>query len=303
MKENNESNTSSNAIAIAERNDEVSSFNKINLFDERSVAAAEVTLKKLMASPKSGITSVSDGLAVLLKAQELNLPFSCCTEHIHVVNGKTSTDIHIIKSLLLRAGVTWECTKDYAPQYQYTDGNTIYLDTQFPEYCVRCRTPKEAESKTTDDKIGVYPLRYYADLNNNIYNEFQISDKCVKCINKVQAIQKQKEGLFPVIRVEAKPVDFVTEYKFTRYRPIYGKIIIQTAISHFSFNDAVKAEFFTKDTYKKYPKVMIGHRAFTLGARDIASDLLMGVLEETEAALINGKLDESVLQDAEYEDM
>lgn len=36
---------------------------------------------------------------------------------------------------------------------------------------------------------------------------------------------------------------------------------------------------------------MIGHRAFTLGARDIASDILMGVMEETENAIIDGTLD------------
>ena len=33
---------------------------------------------------------------------------------------------------------------------------------------------------------------------------------------------------------------------------------------------------------------MIGHRAFVLGARDIASDLLFGVLETTELKSIEG---------------
>ena len=46
---------------------------------------------------------------------------------------------------------------------------------------------------------------------------------------------------------------------------------------------------------------MIGHRAFTLGARDIASDIIMGVLEETENAIIDGTLDTSEL--AEYEEI
>ena len=69
-----------------------------------------------MVSEKSGIKSVADGLAVLMRTQDLNLPFSTCLEHIHVINGKTGIDIHIAKSLLLRAGVVWECTKDYTPQ-------------------------------------------------------------------------------------------------------------------------------------------------------------------------------------------
>ena len=33
---------------------------------------------------------------------------------------------------------------------------------------------------------------------------------------------------------------------------------------------------------------MIGHRAFTLAARDIASDLLFGVMETTELKVVSG---------------
>ena len=49
------------------------------------------------------------------------------------------------------------------------------------------------------------------------------------------------------------------------------------------------AGMFEKDTYKKYPKVLIGHRAFTYGARDIASDVIMGCMETTELKIISGK--------------
>ena len=45
---------------------------------------------------------------------------------------------------------------------------------------------------------------------------------------------------------------------------------------------------FTKDTYKKYPKVLISHRAFTLAARDIASDILFGCMETTELKIVSG---------------
>ena len=46
---------------------------------------------------------------------------------------------------------------------------------------------------------------------------------------------------------------------------------------------------FDKDTYKKYPRVLIGHRAFTYAARDIASDILFGVMETTELKVVAGK--------------
>ena len=258
----------------------------INLLDEKQLAAAEIFLKKFMSSEKGGIKSVADGLSILARAQDLQLPFTTCIEHIHVINGKTGIDVHIIKSLLSRAGVVWKCTKDYTPQYQYTDGNTIYLETQLPDYCVKCRTAKEAVDATKDDTIGVYPVQWFTDLKGNIYNEFQVSEKCVKAINKAHALKLASEGKFPVIRIPAQPIDYVTEYEFKRYRMINGKEREITAISHYSFSEAQNAELFSKDTYKKYARIMIGHRAFVLGARDIANDLLMGCMETTELKVV-----------------
>ena len=258
----------------------------INLLDEKQLAAAEIFLKKFMSSEKGGIKSVADGLSILARAQDLQLPFTTCIEHIHVINGKTGIDVHIIKSLLSRAGVVWKCTKDYTPQYQYTDGNTIYLETQLPQYCVKCRTAKEAIEATTDDVVGIYPVQWYTDLKGNVYNEFQVSEKCVKAINKAHALKLASEGKFPVIRIPAQPIDYVTEYEFKRFRMINGKEREITAISHYSFSEAQNAELFSKDTYKKYARIMIGHRAFVLGARDIANDVLMGCMETTELKVV-----------------
>ena len=306
MDKSNEIKDSSNTHIMSIRHDEAATgLRVLNLLDEHQLSAAEVFLKKIIASPKSGITNINDGLAILMRAQDLQLPFSSCIEHIHVVNGKTVADIHIIKSLLSRAGVTWECTKDYAPQYQYTDGNTIYLETQLPDYCVKCRTANDASKLTEDSKgdiIGVYPVKWYTDLSGNKYNEFQISDKCKIAINPAHAQKLKAEGAFPIMRIAAIPIDFETEYRFTRYRLIHNKCIEIKAVSHFSYSDAVTANFFEKDTYKKYPKTMIAHRAFTLGARDIASDILMGCLEETENAIMNGDVDYTI-DDTEYEEV
>lgn len=289
MDKQKESINDANSQALVLKKDDVNTgLRVLNLLDERQLAQAEVFLKKVIASDKGGIKSVNEGLAVLMRAQDLQLPFSTCIEHIHVINGKTGIDVHVIKSLLSRAGVTWECTKDYTPQYQYTDGNTIYIETQLPDYCVKCRTAKEAESKTTDDVVGVYPVKWFADLKGNLYNEFQVSDKCVVAINKAHAAKLAAEGKFPIIRVAAQPVDFVTEYKFTRYKIINGKERVTTCTSHYSFSEAQTADLFSKDTYKKYARVLIGHRAFTLGARDIASDALMGCQETSELKIVEG---------------
>ena len=282
-------------------NEPYNGLTAINLFDEKQIANAEIFLKRFMGSEKGGIKSIADGLAILARAQDLQLPFTTCIEHIHVINGKTGIDVHIIKSLLSRAGIVWKCTKDYVPQYQYTDGNTIYLETQLPQYCVRCRTAKEAEEFTRtnkDEKVGVYPVKWYKDLANRIYNEFQVSAQCVEAINKAHAEKLKADGKFPIIRIPAQPIDFVTEYTFTRYVKNLGGIVKQTAISHFSLAEAQAAKFFEKDTYVKYARVMIGHRAFTLGARDIASDVIQGVMETSEQVLVEG--DDYTLLNEDY---
>lgn len=95
-----------------------------------------------------------------------------------------------------------------------------------------------------------------------------------------------QEGKFPVIRTQATPTDYVTEYKFTRYKEICGKTVEIHSVGHFSYSEANVAGFFEKDTYKKYARIMIGHRAFSLGAKEIASDILMGVMETSELKLV-----------------
>ncbi len=287
MDKQEEPNDGGSSRAMTTRHNEpYNGLTAINLFDERQVASAEIFLKRFMGSEKGGIKSIADGLAILARAQDLQLPFTTCIEHIHVINGKTGIDVHIIKSLLSRAGIVWKCTKDYVPQYQYTDGNTIYLETQLPQYCVKCRTAKEAIEATTDDVVGIYPVQWYTDLKGNVYNEFEISDKCVKAVNRQHALKIANEGKFPIIRIPAQPVDYVTEYEFTRYYMINGKERVVTAISHYSYSEAQAAELFKKDTYVKYARIMIGHRAFIFGARDIANDILMGCMETTELKIV-----------------
>ena len=284
----NKEESTNNRTMVVKRSETDTALANVNLLDEKGIAQAEFFLKKILTSDKSGLKSVQDGLAIMMRAKDLNLPFSTCIEHVHVINGKTGVDVHIVKALLLRAGIVWNCTKDYVPQYQYTDGNTIYLETQLPDYVVKCRNAKEAEEKTNDDVVGVYPLKYYADLKGNKYDEFQISNKCVKCINKIQAMKVASEGQFPVIRIAAQPIDFVTEYELHRFMTINGKVVEMTSKGHFSYSEAAAADLFTKDTYKKYPRILIGHRAFMYGARDIASDYLMGVMSDDEIMEVIG---------------
>lgn len=280
-------------------------FNGLNLFDPKQLAAAENFLTKIMRSKKGGIESVNDGLAVLMRAQDLGLPFSTCLEHIHVINGKTGIDIHIVKALLLKAGCTWRCLKDYQPLYEYTDGFNVFVDNSFPEYVVRCRNSKEAADKLAangedGDFVYVYPVKWYQDFNGNVYKDYQLNTKQFAIVaNKLQVAEVVKSGRIPVYRIPNKAVDYITEYEIKRI--VNGKEMI--SVGHFTYSEAVQADMFEKDTYKKYPRILIGHRAFTLAARDIASDVIMGAMETTELKIVAGKelspSDISSIEDAE----
>lgn len=280
----------------------------INLFDEKQLAAAEAFLTKVMRSKKGGLDSVNDGLAILMRAQDLNLPFSTCIEHIHVINGKTGIDIHIVKALLSKAGCTWRCLKDYQPLYEYTDGINVYIDDSFPEYVIRCNSQNEAEEKAKiditnnkTDNVYVYPVKWYQDFQGNIYKDYQLNQKQFGiAINRQQIADISKTGRIPVYRIPNKAVDFVTEYEITR--KINGKDVVATG--RFSFSEATKAEMFEKDTYKKYPRILIGHRAFTYAAREIASDILFGVMTTDELKIVCGKeLESKDIEDIEYTEL
>lgn len=269
------------------------SLSSINLFDNEQLAAATAFLDKIMRSDKGGIKSVNDGLAILMRAKDLNMPFSTAIEHIHVINGKTGVDIHVIKALLSRAGVTWRCINNYSPLYEYTDGINVYIDGKFPDFVERCKSVKEANEKriadekngTTNETVYIYPVSWYSDFSGNIYKSYNLTNKFEVAVNRQHADSIIKSGKIPIYRIANQPVDYITKYEFTRI--INGNTV--TAIGEFTYSEAQTAKLFEKDTYAKYPKILISHRAFTYGARDIASDVIMGCMETTELKIISGK--------------
>lgn len=277
------------------------SLSSLNFFDEKQLVAFKNFATEVMRSDKGGIKSVNDALAIAMRAQALNLPFGTALDHIHVISGKTGIDIHIIKALLLRGGCTWHCTKQYQPLYEYTDGINIYNDGLFPDYVKRCNTKKDADRLAAEDKdmefCYIYPVKWYQDFNGNLYKDYQLNGNSHSIvITKQQAIEVQKSGKVPVYRVASQPIDYIYEYEFTRI--VNGKEI--KAISSFSYSDAVKAGFLDKDNWKKYLKVMLSHRAFTYGARDIASDIIMGCMETSELKIVTGQeLNDTDFIDAE----
>lgn len=265
-------------------NNQVTNFG----FDETEIARLKVFFEQVIRSKKSGIESVADGLAIAMRAKDLRLPLSTCIEHIHIVQGKTGVDVHIIKALLIKGSVSWENISYYRALYEYTDGINVYNEDKLPIDCVKVKSADEAkvkyEAEQNGSNIYVYPVKYYQDFQGTVYKEYQFNDKFAIAISLAHANKLRTEGKFPVIRIPAVPIDYITEYKFTRN--VGGRPMV--TIGKFSYSDALQAGLFEKDTYKKFPKTMISHRAFIYGARDIADDLIMGCMSVEELKTING---------------
>lgn len=277
-------------------------FDNINFFDEKELIKVKSFMGEYIKSSKNGgISTFQDAIAIAIRSKELGLPFTACAEHVHVINGKTGVDIHIIKGLLSRAGCTWKCLKDYQPLYEYTDGINQFVDGELPEYVVRCSSKAEAEEKRKADENGdfiyVYPVRWYADAKGNKYPDYRLNTKQFVIVANVAQMQEAAANkLIGVWRIPNVPVDFITEYEISRN--INGQIM--TSKGRFTYKEAVVAGFFEKDTYVKYARIMIGNRAFTYAARDIGSDLLFGVMESTELKIVNNQnIDDKDFDDVE----
>lgn len=298
---NNEEEKVTTDVALVDRKESdvnlVGTINSIDLFSDSGIAKAKVFLTNYLKSGKGNYKTIEEGLAIMFKAQELNLPFSSCAEHMHSISGKPGIDVHIARALLIKGRVSWDCLEDYRPLYEYTDGINVYSEILLPIDCVKCKSAAEANEKAKANPnagIYVYPVRYFKDWQGNLYKDYNLNGNYKLAANVEEAKQiATNEKKIPIYRVPAVPIDYVTSYRF--YRNIGGRDV--TAIGSFKYSEAVTAGLLSKDTYMKYLRIMLQNRAFTYGARDIADDLLMGLYTVEELKHIN----HIPISDADYE--
>ncbi len=212
------------------------------------------------AAATTGVKSKGEALMIFQKARELGIGAGNAISHLHIVNGKSGIDIHIVKAILSRpsAGITWVQDKDFEPVYAaYSDGIIQYTyDTLPPNYIV---LPKLS--------------------GNPIVEELKTQGK-----HPVAVLPTGKGNTLEVI-------DRISQYSFERIkRNIKGDWITVKTTSSFRWSDAIKAQLpldkagqlNPNSNWQKYSSLMLAIRAFTYGARDIASDLLLGAYETTE---------------------
>lgn len=210
----------------------------------------------LVSSPTSGIKNEGDAMLVLLKAHELGIGFGNSIPHIHVINGKAGIDIHIIKAILSKpkTGIRWIKTNDFTPIYE------VVLYTKIP---------------TTTDILPDNAIRV-SKLAGNPMVDTLVADGKIPYV-----LKPNDQGKFV-------PIDYVTSYVFTRKKKdIDDTWFTETVKSSFKWSEAITAGLVTKDVWVNWGKQMLDHRAYTPGARAIASDLIMGNYSYDELLTMN----------------
>lgn len=88
--------------------------------------------------------------------------------------------------------------------------------------------------------------------------------------------------------VPSSEKDRITKYKFVRLIKLEdGSFERLEVFSEFRMTDAAKAGLLEKDVWVKYPARMCDARAFAIGAREIASDITLGISTVSELADAN----------------
>jgi hypothetical protein len=256
MPENNQSQPNQALERVTTSNVSLSNIDNAPL-DQQLMMFTEIA-----KDSNTGVNTPAMAMMLFHKAKELGIGWANAIPHMHLIKGKLGIDIHIIKAILSRpsAFITVEKIEDYKPLYKYIakDFVTTYTSDTLPEMAV---VVPAFDIVVPNNKFPVIVLP-----------TMRQDDKG----NKITSIE---------------PYDNRTTYRFTRKKyGMGGEIITEVRTSSFSWQDAITAglpldragNFNTDSVWFKHRKLMVDHRAYTFGARDIASDLLLGAYEKTE---------------------
>lgn len=227
-------------------------------------------LTSLVKSKKLGekVTTPEIALGYYIKSKELGLPFMSSVDHMFNVGGTTNIDVHLMRAMVLRAGVvTWKEVYNFAPLYKYIDSTGQLIATGFNTSCL----PDTYELVQGDNK-----------------EEMKADSERIKGIGRTPVAKRAdvinlSEGMSVINRG--------TEYEFNRLIKFSnGQEHIITENGKFTLGEAFyaglhtnkKGEISMSSPWLVYPRNMLEHRAWTFGCRKIADDITFGIMERSE---------------------
>lgn len=146
--------------------------------------------------------------------------------------------------------------------------------------------------------LNFEPVYQFAKVDESGWVTKESGGKKVPIFLNIGTIQEQ-----PLNSKPFKEVDRITKYTFSRLlKQEDGSFEKLLVTSEYKMSEAVIAGLADKDNWQKHPPRMLDARAFTIGAREIASDILLGVYAINELAddnnikyTINASLEEEVI--------
>lgn len=185
-----------------------------------------------------------DVVVALMTGKELGLPFVTSVSQIYPINGRPTLGVHIQKGILLKNGIAFKKIEDAVTIYEFV--------------------------KTNKDGVIIKEPK-------KVKQEGKIVEIQVPIVLSQGTLQEQPENS------AKRAIDTRTTYEFSRdLKSPSGKYREVTARSSFSINEAKEADLLEKDVWQKYWRRMLDARAFTIGAREIADDLLLGMMTPEE---------------------
>lgn len=187
--------------------------------------------EKIAKSDFSPLKKAPDIVNAILMGRELGIAPIVSIQNIYPINGRAVLGVHILKGLLLRAGVSYDIIEEYAPQYAYIDSNNVTY------------TSENVES------------------NRDLF----------EIINPTTDPATFTKGKKQVLR-SLVPTDYRTKIKFKRVTE-NGTLEITRSKLRSDYN-----HLNNKDNWKNSPKDMLLARVMGVGSRDIAADIVGGIM-------------------------
>ena len=232
----------------------------------QALASMQSLAKILIKSNLCPLKKEEDVILAIITGNQYNLPFMTSINNIVAINNKPSLSAHLHRALILQHGLIFEKIYDFEPMYSW--------------------------AKT--DEAGKV-LKYATKLPNGQATESPI------ILGTFTKQDKPKEHCVAA----PTEVDRITRYKFTRQvKQANGQYRELIVITEFKMSDAVKAGLTEKDVWVKYSPDMLDARAFVKGARQIGSDITLGIMSISEMAeamnlkyRVNSNLEEELIYD------
>ncbi len=217
----------------------------------------------LIKSELCPLKKESDVILAIITGNQYGFPFMTSISNIYPIKGKPTLSAHLHRAILLKNKIVFNKVYDFEAVYQF--------------------------GKLTEDGKA-----------------FELKD--IPNPNGQGSIKQPAHTTVGVLETKPlgyailKEVDRITRYTFERLlRQPDGSFSKLKVTSEFKMTDGAKAELLAKENWIKYPARMLDARAFATGAREIASDLLLGIYSLSELAdeanikyTISDSLEESI---------